>query len=576
MRQQTVSIQKNITPKKVFISYSHQDEPLKNLLMLTFRTLESEGYIKTWHDRMILAGQEWDETIRTHLESSELVLLLVSEAFLLSGYCRRVEMEIALRRLKQKKTYIIPIILLNCDWKKELYAKLLALPTDGQPLFKANGAPYPHRLQQAVEGLRFALLGLWSNSNDDDTFGATIGTLSNPIAETETVESNPNIKLLEPSKPFIPLLLKGLKISEYANTLNFLIDSGQTGYAVHSPAFELERKRVMDYFWESLAVDGEQQWVNLSPYDSSRMLPEALSGTRLGHDMLAFDLKLKELSASLLHPDSTSGRIYWKELYQRARTIIGTTSLPFQSFHTITVSASKAKVFEPQKPWVREAPTQAIKDFLSEPYLKAAIVVGYRLQATCEPDSITEARMSGVENNSLKIDQRTAFVSNLAVQVFREVIIPAIEYELNEGEIFAFNRQLFVSMILASWLKVLAKEDSLVGKELAKYIDKNRPELGKDSPITVTHLTEFGPGTSQRISEQPTGYLSPNDPAFRVPENILFYQQYLRLFRSGLYRIVRTEQGDSPGQMISRVYFSGAVELSSIPVSRAGIYCEHT
>jgi hypothetical protein len=567
MLQKTQSLQKNITQKLVFVSYSHRDEHLKDLLMLTFRSLETEGYIRAWHDRMILAGQNWDDTIRKRLESSDLILFLVSEAFLQSGYCRKVEMRTALKRARQKKAYVIPLILSECDWQKERFAKLLALPTDGRPLFKANGALYTQRLQQTVDGLRLALLGLRSYSIDDDPVGASVRAFSSPIAATETVESVPDVELLEPSRPFIPLLIKGLKVSEDTKQIHFLVDTGQSSFAVHSPEYENELKRVSDYFWESLALDEDQQWVNLSPYDSSRMLPEALSGTRLGYDMLAFDCKLKALSASLLHPDCCSGRSYWQELYRRARSRFGTAMLPFQSFQTITVSASMAKVFVPPKSWVPEAPAQAIKDFLLGPYINAAIVVGHKLQAVCDTDTKAEAYMSEPVSRSRKMEPRTRAISDLATAVFRDVILPIIERELNEGESFAFNRQLFVSMILASWLKKLAKEEKLVGERFTWYIDKNRPEPNKFPTLTSRSLTDIGPSATQIIAKRPGDHIRSDDPAFRVTENVLFYQQYLKLFMRGLYRVVRTESGESPGQMIGRVYFSGALDLSGIPIS---------
>lgn len=571
MLQMMQSLQKGIKTKRVFISYSHRDEQLKDLLLLTIRSLEAEGYIRTWHDRMRFAGQELDDTIRKNLETADLVLFLVTDSFLKSGYCRNIEMKIAMRMSKQKEAYVIPLILSECDWKRERFAKLLALPTDGRPLFKANGVPYPQRLQQILDGLRLALLGLWNYSKDDGTFGATIGALSSPVGESEPVDGHPEVELLEPSRSFTPFLLKRLKVGEGAEQLNFLMDTGQSDIAVQSPEFESEHRRVMDYFWESLCVEEEQQWVNLSPYDSSRMLPEALSGTRLGHDMLAFDYKLKAFSASLLHPDSTSGREYWRELYQRARSTFGTTLLPFQSFQTVTVSASKAKVFVPKRSWVPS--NRQIRDFLSGPYLGAAIVVAAKLQAVCNSDRKAEQLSAeGPLVNKKKVHRELHSANDVATAVFRELILPLIEREVNEGETFAFNRQLFFSMILAAWFKKLAKKDKSVAAKFAGHINKNRPSNKIFTSLRVTQLTDSGPIASRAISEKRIGTLPADDPAFRVPENVHFYKQYLRLFSRGLYRVVRTEMSDSPGQMTGRVYFSGAVDLSAIRVSTAHSY----
>ena len=42
--------------------------------------------------------------------------------------------------------------------------------------------------------------------------------------------------------------------------------------------------------------------------------------------------------------------------------------------------------------------------------------------------------------------------------IIREVILPAIEEEVNKGKNFAPLRQMFYSMILASWYKMALKD----------------------------------------------------------------------------------------------------------------------
>ena len=45
-----------------------------------------------WHDRRILPGQEWDREIDKHLESADIVLVLLSPDFLASDYAYGREM----------------------------------------------------------------------------------------------------------------------------------------------------------------------------------------------------------------------------------------------------------------------------------------------------------------------------------------------------------------------------------------------------------------------------------------------------------------------------------------------------
>jgi hypothetical protein len=45
-----------ITP---FYSYSHKDESLRQELANHLMTLQRAGFIREWHDRQILGGEEW-------------------------------------------------------------------------------------------------------------------------------------------------------------------------------------------------------------------------------------------------------------------------------------------------------------------------------------------------------------------------------------------------------------------------------------------------------------------------------------------------------------------------------------
>ncbi|QKQ76203.1 toll/interleukin-1 receptor domain-containing protein [Nostoc sp. TCL240-02] len=72
---------------ELFYSYAHEDEKLRDKLEKHLALLEREGVITGWHDRKIGAGKEWQNEIDTHLNSSQIILLLVSANFIASDYC---------------------------------------------------------------------------------------------------------------------------------------------------------------------------------------------------------------------------------------------------------------------------------------------------------------------------------------------------------------------------------------------------------------------------------------------------------------------------------------------------------
>jgi len=52
---------------KVFFSYSHADEALRDQLEKQLSLLKRQGIIETWHDRRIGAGQEFAREIDQHV-----------------------------------------------------------------------------------------------------------------------------------------------------------------------------------------------------------------------------------------------------------------------------------------------------------------------------------------------------------------------------------------------------------------------------------------------------------------------------------------------------------------------------
>lgn len=117
---------------RVFISYSHKDEGLRDELEVQLSMLKRQGLIDTWHDRRMLAGDQLDWTISKELDEADIVLLLVSPDFLASDYCYKIEKARALKRHQQGTARLISVILRPCDWTHTDLAQYLVTPTDGR------------------------------------------------------------------------------------------------------------------------------------------------------------------------------------------------------------------------------------------------------------------------------------------------------------------------------------------------------------------------------------------------------------------------------------------------------------
>lgn len=119
---------------KLFFSYSHKDEELRNELETHLALLKRQGVISSWHDRRITAGSDIDKAIDAELESSQIILLLVSAHFLASDYCFEKEMTRALEKHNEGSATVIPVILHPCDWHSAPFGGLRATPTDGKEI----------------------------------------------------------------------------------------------------------------------------------------------------------------------------------------------------------------------------------------------------------------------------------------------------------------------------------------------------------------------------------------------------------------------------------------------------------
>lgn len=118
----------------LFFSYSHKDEELRNELETHLALLKRQGVIASWHDRRITAGGDLDKAISSELESSQIILLLVSAHFLASDYCYEKEMARAIEKHEDGSAVVIPVILHPCDWHSAPFGHLRATPTDGKPI----------------------------------------------------------------------------------------------------------------------------------------------------------------------------------------------------------------------------------------------------------------------------------------------------------------------------------------------------------------------------------------------------------------------------------------------------------
>jgi len=309
---------------------------------------------------------------------------------------------------------------------------------------------------------------------------------------------------------FSPALIKGLEINpENPLQFNFIVNNGDDH--LQGETLRLESTKLIKYFMAALTVPEDEQWVNLSPYEKDRIVPNAFGVTEMGRDLLAQDYMLKQLTASLVYPEDDLGKEFWNRVHKIAFEKYGTTDIPTNTFNKIWIVPEKAVVYE---------------------YQGTAYVVERHLKVMMEEDyAALAAQGAGNAASRAPLDQiqgrGTSVENGIASDIIREVLIPEIEKEVNEGKTFANLRQMYNSMILATWFK-LNLQETILGKV---YADKNK---------TVGIDVE-----DKQIKEK-------------------IYEQYLEAFKKGVYDFIKEEYDPASQEIIPRKYFSGGFDKAEL------------
>jgi hypothetical protein len=302
-------------------------------------------------------------------------------------------------------------------------------------------------------------------------------------------------KMVGVSSVFTPVLVKGLVVHpDKPLNFDFIVDSGND--SAEQAVVQAQSEKIVRYFLAALTVPEEQLWVNLSPYEKDRIIDEGLGQTVLGRDMLAQDYVLKQLTASLIYPEDNLGKDFWGRIYKEAQDKFGTTDIPVDTFNKVWIVPQKAVVFEKNN---------------------AVYVTEARLKVMLDSDYVA------ARHSEARIAEESPDAADLSKSLIRQVILPAIEKEVNEGKNFATLRQIYHAAILAKWYRELI-QDTLMSKA---YVGQN-----KISGVNSGDKT---------LKEQ-------------------IYQRYIAAYKQGVFDYIKEEVDQTSGEAVPRKYFSGGLD----------------
>ncbi|MCW5313450.1 TIR domain-containing protein [Nostoc sp. KVJ3] len=253
---------------EVFFSYSHRDETLRDELAKHLTTMRRQKIITAWYDREITAGSEWADNIYVHLNSAQIILLLVSADFLASDYCYDIELKRAMERHETGEACVIPIILKPVDWQGAPFGKLQALPKNAESI--STWADRDQAFLNVVQGIR-------------------------RVVET-IVSGNSTVQVASINLEQPKYTSQREKIQQQIQALQVIIDDAQTTSNVASVRkyFWQWRKETTDFLSEAVGKQESLALVMISPRediktDQARLINEA---TQIRNYLLALSQEL--------------------------------------------------------------------------------------------------------------------------------------------------------------------------------------------------------------------------------------------------------------------------------------------
>ncbi len=122
-------------PIQIFISYAAPDEPLRSELRAHLYSLEHSGGITVWDASQIPLGEDCSRHIDQHLESADIILLLISADYMVpQAFAPRSELNRALSRSHKGSATVIPILLRAYALENTALRDLRPLPQDRKPI----------------------------------------------------------------------------------------------------------------------------------------------------------------------------------------------------------------------------------------------------------------------------------------------------------------------------------------------------------------------------------------------------------------------------------------------------------
>lgn len=342
-----------------------------------------------------------------------------------------------------------------------------------------------------------------------------------------------------------------------------------------------EQKKFMSYLKTAIQVPDTKQWVNLSPYEPNRILPSELEGTSLGLALMEADLRLKRRLASLLNPQTTKvAEELWRQVREKFSEYSFETTMT--SFIKVWVCPDKIQIYE----HLSDSPENEITRMFNIPKGNVGFFTAeLTLQVLCEIDrlALQHHLESDIFHQNRLSPTLIKEINQEFERLFKRVIIPIVNNEVNNSSYFHGLRQCFDALVLGSCFTEKFKDhpmmkniiDNRRPEKLTTYQLKLKDQQGTQSysdhqvysqrEASINDFSSHSRRATSTLEDALDHHFSHDQKKIELTQGRemefqnIYYKEYLDLFEHGCSQSTHQEFDPTEQQLVTQTYFSGGL-----------------
>lgn len=116
----------------LYLSFVEEDLDAFRKFRKHLSLLKDRGLIETWSREDVLPGANINEEVKKQLNKANMILFFVSIELLTDPDIRKIELKVALQRVKKKEAQILPVLYRRCAWTLTDLGKFQPYPNSGK------------------------------------------------------------------------------------------------------------------------------------------------------------------------------------------------------------------------------------------------------------------------------------------------------------------------------------------------------------------------------------------------------------------------------------------------------------